>query len=86
MELPRRQHHGLFCHGTQDDHQGFTGQSALFGLRAEADLAGDDQWTQLTFGAVVVGWDGRTFGPVIESSCSVAEYILDFLNARMLRR
>ena len=70
-----------FAEGVQDTHQDFPGLSALLGLRTEADLAGDDQGTQLAFGAVVVSGDSWMLGPVVESSCFLAEYVLDFLNA-----
>src|ERR1700683_4363688 len=57
---------GSFTEREQDAHQDFTGPSALLGLRTEADLAGNDQWTQLAFGAVVVGGGGGLFGTMIE--------------------
>ena len=77
---------GSFTEREQDAHQDFTGAGALLGLRTKADLAGDDQWTQLAFGAVVVGGDGCLLGPMIEPGCFLPEDILNFLNARMLRR
>src|SRR5665213_2875666 len=77
---------GSFAEREQDAHQGFTGPSALLGLRTEADLAGNDQWTQLAFGAVVVGGDGGLLGPMIEAGCFLPEGVLDCLNGRMLRR
>ena len=77
---------GPFAERVQDAHEDFTGQSALLGLRTEADLARDDQWAQLAFGAVVLRRDGWAFGPVIESRGVFTEDVLDLLNARMLRR
>ncbi len=47
-----------FAEGVQDAHQDFTGLGSLLRLRTEADLAGNDQRTQLAFGAVVVSRNG----------------------------
>src|SRR5580658_5383042 len=64
---------GSFTEREQDAHQDFAGPSTLLGLRTKADLAGDDQGTQLAFGAVVVGGDGRLLGPMIEAGCFLPE-------------
>ena len=58
----------------------------LFRLRTKADLTGDDQRTQLTFGTVVVSGNGWAVSPVKEPSRFLAEDVLDFLNAGVLRR
>ena len=64
-------------------HEDLAGTRASIGLRAEADLAGNDQRSQLAFGEVVVGRHGAVGSPVVEPLRMIAKHSLKTMNGRV---
>ena len=55
-----------------------SGVGAGRGVGTEADLAGDDRGSEVSFGLVVMGGNPAVFGPAIEAASVVTEAVLDF--------
>ena len=53
-------------------------------LRAKTDLSGDDQWSELAFGKIVVGRDSAILRPMIEAVRVFSKDVLDVLYACVL--
>ena len=73
----------LFLQGVKDTHQGATRMGARIRGRAEADLAGDDGGTEVSFREVIFGRDLSALCPMIETMSVIPEEILNMSDSEM---